>query len=413
MSEIPLEIVTTFRDQVKSEASAILDYWINFTIDQVHGGFMGQTGNDDLPDPMAPKGLVLNARILWTFSAAFRYYRDDRYLRMAARAFDYLLTFFTDPVYGGLYWMVDNQGKPLNDRKQIYGLAFGIYGLSEYYKATGEPRALQSAIALFRLIEEKSFDTVYQGYFEAFARDWSQPEDLRLSPKDANEKKSMNTHLHIIEAYANLYGIWRDPFLRQRITGLLDLFESKIIDRHSGHLLLFFEEDWHPKATLISYGHDIEAAWLLPDCAQSLQDPDRLQKMKTLSVRITAAALEGLDSDGGIWYEYEPGTAELIRQKHWWPQAEAMVGFFHCWEITGDKKYLDHSLASWDFIRKFLIDPVNGEWFWGIGADHAVLQDMYKTGFWKCPYHNVRACLEIEKRVQSQIAGGVFQTLWR
>ena len=408
LSEIPLEILSAFRDQVKSEAFSILDYWINFTVDAVHGGFFGQTGKDALPLEAAPKGLVLNARILWTFSAAFRHYRDDRYHRMATRAFDYLLNCFTDPVYGGFYWTVDNQGKPLNDRKQIYGLAFCMYGLSEYYTATGEPRALEAAIELFRLIEEKSFDPLHRGYFEAFARDWSQPEDLRLSPKDANEKKSMNTHLHIIEAYANLYGIWQDPLLRQRITGLLDLFASKIIDRPSGHLLLFFEEDWRAKSTLVSYGHDIEAAWLLADCAQRLQDQDWILKMKALSLQITAAAMEGLDSDGGLWYEFEPTNRELIRQKHWWPQAEAMVGFFHCWELTGDKKFLDHCLGSWDFIRKFLIDPVNGEWFWGIGADHSVLQDTYKTGFWKCPYHNVRACLEIEKRVQLWLAGNGF-----
>ena len=239
---------------------------------------------------------------------------------MAQRAYEYILSHFIDRQYGGVYWSVDFKGAMLNDRKQIYGLSFCIYGLSEYYRITRDRQALDHAIALFRLIEQHSYDPVRMGYYEAFSRDWKPLEDLRLSEKDANEKKTMNTHLHVIEAYANLYLVWPDTLLKRQIDNLLEVFEKHIIDSRTGHLILFFDEDWTRRSDIISYGHDIEAAWLLLEAACIGGDETRIREMQQIAIKTTLAATEGLDCDGGLWYEYESGTGSLVEEKHSWPQ---------------------------------------------------------------------------------------------
>jgi mannobiose 2-epimerase len=386
--------------ELSAELENILLYWMAHTIDAGHGGFYGSIDNDNVINTTAPKAVVLNARILWTFSAAYNFTHDKKYLPIAERAYQYILDHFTDKEYGAVYWSVDALGTRLNDRKQVYGLAFYLYGLSEYYGAVQEPKVLDQAIHLFKLIEEKSFDTKRKGYFEAFARDWRPLPDLRLSDKDANEKKTMNTHLHVIEAYANLYKQWPDALLRNRIVGLLEVFDEYMIDKNTGHLVLFFDENWKEKPGVISYGHDIEAAWLLQQCAAIINDDHWLDKMKNYAIQITNAAMEGLDKDGGLWYEYDPAKAHLIKEKHWWPQAEAMLGFFNAWEISEGEDYLQSSLDSWHFIKKHIRDNVRGEWVWGINADYSIMNGNDKVGFWKCPYHNSRACMEIITRLQ-------------
>jgi cellobiose epimerase len=397
--------LTIYRQELNNELQNILQYWMEHTTDKQQGGFYGSVGNDNKINTGAPKGIVLNARILWTFSAAFNFTHRETYLPVAARAQRYLLDQFTDTEYGGVYWSVDAAGNMLNSRKQVYGLAFYLYGLSEYYMAAREPAVLKQAIALFHLIEEKSFDTKRKGYFEAFARDWQQLSDLRLSPKDANEKKTMNTHLHIIEAYANLYKIWPDALLKKRVIELLEVFDEYMIDKNSAHLVLFFDEDWQAKPGVISYGHDIEAGWLLQQCAEIIKDESWIHTMKQHAVNITKAAMEGLDADGGLWYEYEPAQKLLIKEKHWWPQAEAMVGFFNAYQVSGDSGFLRHSLNSWQFIKEYILDRENGEWFWGVKEDHTVMKGEDKAGFWKCPYHNSRACLEIMQRIVPEQTG--------
>jgi len=344
----------------------------------------------------------LHARILWTFSAAFSHSLDQDYLPMAARAYDYLRAHFTDTVYGGLYWSLDAKGQPLNTRKQIYGLAFCLYGYSEWYKATRQAEVLEAAIDLFTLIEEKSFDTLNHGYREAFDHNWQPLADMRLSDKDANEQKTMNTHLHIIEAYANLYRHWPDALLRRRIVQLLEVFDEHMIDKQSGHLLLFFNDQWQVRPDVISYGHDIEAAWLLQQCAEAIDDAHWIERMRQHAVFITKAATEGLDKDGGLWYEFDPSSRQLVKEKHWWPQAEAMLGFYNAWDITNNDTYLQQSVNSWSFIKNYLLDLTRGEWVWGVKEDHSIMEGKDKAGFWKCPYHNARACMELIKRIGNQ-----------
>jgi mannobiose 2-epimerase len=207
----------------------------------------------------------------------------------------------------------------------------------------------------------------------------------------------MNTHLHIIEAYADLYTVWQDERLLESIKHLLDVFEQHFIDDKTFHLHLFMDEHWVSRSSLISYGHEIEAAWLLLECAEITGNEHYVSRFKELSVRLAEAAAEGLDADGGLWYEYEPGKNELIKEKHSWPQAEAMIGFLNAYQLTGNERYLHYFTGIWGFVKQYIKDNKNGEWFWGVHEDHSVMQKE-KAGFWKCPYHNSRACMEILKR---------------
>jgi mannobiose 2-epimerase len=391
-----VNILPAYRAEVSHELFSILDYWAHHTIDEGHGGFFGKVDIENVADHDAVKGVVLNSRILWTFSAAYLVEKKQPWLDIASRAYKYIVDHFIDRKYGGVYWSVDSKGTMLDGRKQIYGVAFCIYGLSEYYKASGEKIALHLAKDLFDQIEKHSFDQKNGGYLEAFTQGWKLNGDLRLSEKDENEKKTMNTHLHIIEAYSNLYSVWKNEKVLESIKRLLDVFEQYIIDKNSFHLHLFMDEHWTVRSSLISYGHDIEASWLLPEIAR-LCDAGYVDRFRKLSTGIADAAAEGLDADGGLWYEYDPASDELIKEKHAWPQAEAMVGFFNAYQLTANEKYLHHSINSWEFIKNHIKDHKNGEWFWGVNDDYSIIQKE-KAGFWKCPYHSARACMEILKR---------------
>ncbi|RTL48585.1 MAG: N-acyl-D-glucosamine 2-epimerase [Sphingobacteriales bacterium] len=399
--------LTQYINQVEIELQHILQYWIDHAPDYKHGGFLGALNHKNIADFTAPKGIVLNARILWTFSAAYQWQPHDAYLMMAERAFDYLMKFGFDHEYGGVFWKLLPNGNVLDDRKQIYAHAFVIYGLSEFYAATNNKLALDTAIGLFHLLEEKSFDANYGGYFEAFSRNWAAIDDARLSEKDRNEKKTMNTHLHIIEAYANLYKVWPNKILQSKIIHLLHLFQQYFIDIHSFHLNLFFTENWQLKPDVVSYGHDIEAAWLLLDCAVFIGDIEWIYTMEQMAIAIAIAAAEGLDDDGGLWYEKRMADDFLIREKHWWPQAEAMIGFLNAWQITQQTQFFEKSWHCWQFVKEHIIDKKYGEWVWGVDANYQVMLTEDKIGFWKCPYHNARACMEIIQRLSMPI----FQSL--
>ncbi len=390
-----------FRDEAAQELQEISSWWHTHMVDQKYGGFYGSVNNEKIVDEEAPRGIVLYSRICWTFAALFQFRQNQEDLWMADRAFNYICENFADKQYGGAFWSVSKTGQMLDGKKQIYGLAFTVYAFAEYYKATGKLEALERATQLFSEIERYSYDKDRGGYVEAFSRDWTQADDLRLSEKDANEKKTMNTHLHIIEAYANLYTIWPDKILYQRLLELLDMFEQHIIHKDSGHLQLFFGEDWHSRSTLVSFGHDIEAAWLLEECALATGNKEYLARFQQFAIKIADAALEGWDhSLGGLWYEYDPATKAWVFEKHWWPQAEAMVGFFNAYQRTGNENYFNYARQSFNYILKELKDANGGEWFWGKNQDGTVMEKE-KAGFWKCPYHSVRACLEIIRRIDS------------
>lgn len=388
---------------LKTEASReltghILPFWSAIMVDKENGGFYGRMDGKNRLIKDAPKGGILNARILWTFSSAYNTLGDTKYLKMATYTREYLFAHFTDTQYGGTYWSLDASGNPLDTKKQIYSQAFCIYALIEYYLASGDRQSLEYAITLFNLIEQHSFDKVRNGYLEAFTREWSLLEDMRLSDKDANEKKTMNTHLHILEAYTNLYRVWKDQRLEKQLKNLVRIFLDLIIDPVTSHLNLFFDEEWNCKSSLTSYGHDIECSWLLTEAAEVLKDAGLLAEVKSRCLAIVEAVNEGYQPDGSIIYEKNNSTGHEDRDRHWWPQSEAVVGYLNAYRITGKPAFLEQAQACFQYICKNLIDPLNGEWYWGIRADGAVNLDDDKAGFWKCPYHNSRMCIEIIKR---------------
>ncbi|MDY0986335.1 AGE family epimerase/isomerase [Flavobacterium sp. CFBP9031] len=386
------------KSELTAELDSILNYWSERTIDDQNGGFVGQIDFNDLQIAHAEKGSVLNARILWTFSASYKTTRNENHKRLAKRAFEFLASYFYDTQFGGLFWSINEDKTPKDTKNQIYALAFAIYGLSEYYAISKEERALEIAKNLYAKIQEHSYDKINKGYFEAFTRDWQPIDDLRLSEKDANEKKTMNTHLHIIEGYVNLYKVWKDEKLLVDIVELLETIEKYFINTETGHLRLFFDENWKEKPDVISYGHDIEAAWLLQQCAEISGNETLIANYKKHAIQIAEVTKEGLDADGGLWYEYDPEKKELIAEKHWWPQAEALIGFYNAYQLTGKEEYLDIVYRNWKFIKKYMIDQKNGEWYWGVYDDYSLMKKD-KAGFWKCPYHNGRACLELIHRI--------------
>ncbi len=385
--------------EFQQELDRILAYWSTYAPDEQYGGFHGQITDANEVVAQAPKGAVLNARILWTFSAAYCHQPQPHLLALATRAYEYLARHFFDPEHGGVYWSVDYMGQPLDTRKQVYALAFAIYGLSEYYAASGHVPALAHAQDLFRLIEQHSFDRAHGGYLEALARDWSPLADLRLSARDANEKKTMNTHLHVLEAYTTLYRHWPDAHLRTQIQGLLTVFLAHLIDPVTQHLRLFLDERWQPKSTVVSFGHDIEAAWLLLEAAEALGDEAIIDQFRQVAVALAAAAAEGLNPAGGLSYEFDPATAHWDHDQHWWVQAEALVGLLTAYQISGQPRFYEQFVAVWDFTRRHVLDYERGEWYWGITSALAPMAGQDKAGFWKCPYHNARACLEILARL--------------
>ena len=378
----------------------IMPFWMNRMVDKENGGFFGRMDGNNIIHPHAGKGVVLNSRILWTFSAMYRFKSSSQYQEIAFRAYEYLKKNFFDPVHGGVYWQVDYAGKPVDKKKQIYAQAFAIYGLSEYYLAFSKPKALELAIYLFEKIEEYSFDTQYNGYFEAFTQDWCLLDDLRLSEKDANELKSMNTHLHVLEAYTNLYRIWPETKLKRQLINLIKIFLDKILDSDTYHFHLFFDEVWRVKSRTISFGHDVEGSWLLQEAAEVIGDEALLEDIRKIAVKMVDVAIaEGLGGNGGLYYE--KNGEELETNKHWWPQAEMLVALINAWRISRDEKYLKKAGKTWNFIQKRLVDRKNGEWFNQVDKNGQVKVDEDKAGFWKCPYHNARACLEAVRRLQN------------
>ena len=381
----------------------ILPFWLEKTIDRENGGFYGRIDGHGVLHKEAEKGAILNARILWTFSAAYRVLRKPEYLEAATRAKDYVIAHFYDKEFGGTYWSLDYLGQPKDTKKQFYAIGFMIYGLSEYARATGDKEALDYAIRLFDTIESHSFDRENNGYIEACTREWGEIADMRLSDFDANYPKSQNTHLHIIEPYTNLFRVWKDERLERALRNLINIFTDHILNPETHHLDLFFENDWTRGAGhLESYGHDIECSWLMHEAALVLGDKDVLAKVEPVVQMVAKASEKGLNADGSMIHEANLDTGHVDDDLHWWVQAETVVGFFNIYQYFGDETALDKSERCWQYIKDNLIDRENGEWYWSRHADGTLNTDDDKAGFWKCPYHNGRMCLEIIERTEGE-----------
>ncbi len=337
--------------------------------------------------------------MLWSLSAAANQLNEAKYQEVAEWVYSYLQESFWDDSNQGLHWMLDYQGYPVESKKQIYAQAFGIYALAEYARLTDEPSPIDKAITLFELIEQHSFDPDRGGYLEAFGPSWEAMDDLRLSEKDANEAKTMNTHLHILEAYSNLYRVYKNEKLAAALAGLISLFLDRFIDPNNYHLHLFFDEDWHLKSEEVSYGHDIEAAWLLVEAAEVLGEKALIDQCRTIAVQIARVTIaEGLDHDGSLFNEGR-GKTIIDTDKHWWPQAEAIIGFYNAFQISGETHFLVQAQRCWQFIDRYLKDSKGGEWHWMVDQQGSPILDREdKAGPWKAPYHNGRMCLELLDR---------------
>ncbi len=396
----------------------ILPFWHRYAVDERRGGFIGQMSNDLRVDEDAPKGLILNARILWTFSAAYAYTQDKRDRTLARRAYAYLMDRFLDKEQGGYFWELDPNGAVRDDKKKVYGEAFCLYALAEYYRVFGEAQALEQAARLFDLIEAHAHDDRYGGYFEVMSRDWQPCADMRLSDKDMNEKKSMNNHLHVLEGYTNLLRVltWRGRLalvsekkeqgqdaLATSLRDLIGVFRRHILNTEQTHLQHFFDDTWTPKSDSYTFGHDIEGSWLLCEAAEVLGDPRLMTEVQSVALRIARAVLaEGLDADGGLFYEGRDGRI-INPNKEWWPQAEAVVGFYNAWQLTGDEAFREAAVRCWQFIQDRVVDHEYGEWFWCIRPDGTPDPSQPKVSPWKCPYHNGRCCLQIIHRTVGRL----------
>ena len=371
--------------------SGILPYWLG--LKDPKGGFYGEVSSDGKVLYDAPRGVILNARIIWSFAAAYQALHETSYLVAAVHARDYFLEHFCDHKYGGVYWSVDKDGERLDTKKQLYAQGFAIYGLSELYKVTKDDEVLKNAINLYKVVETYFADRENGGYIEALARDFSPLEDMSLSAHDINADKTMNSHLHILEAYANLYQVWPEEELKGAVERLLDIIGTKVMAA-DGHLQLYFRKDWSVMPGGVSYGHDIETSWLAQECAFALKDLDIVNRVRPWALAMGKAGNEGLLPDGSLRYEkLLDGTFDDSRQ--WWVQAESVVGNLWLWKYHSDPQGADRALAAWKFIKEHLVDAAAGEWWWAMLPDGKPDLSQPKAGFWKCPYHNTRMCLQV------------------
>jgi len=388
----------------KELLGSILPFWMRHTVDRENGGFYGTVNCDLQVEKEAPRAAVINARILWTYSAACRLYGAP-YREMADWAYDYIVKKFWVAENGGVYWMLDHQGNPISDRKQIYAQAFAAYGMAEYFRATGKPESLELAQRLFHLIEEHSYDPEWKGYLEARGCDWSALADMRLSEKDLNSPKSMNTHLHVMEAYTNLLRAWKDPELQTKHKELFEVTMDYIVDNSTGHFKLFFDNQWNSLTDHISFGHDIEGSWLILEAAEVLGDAALIARARELAVTMASAVYkEGLDQDGSLFYEANSKGAMIDPNKHWWAQAEGVVGFYNAYQVSGEQRFADAAYRIWEYIEDKIVDRVHGEWHAKLkpgGTPYKAEEDgdACLVGPWKCPYHNSRVCYEMIERL--------------
>ena len=397
----------------------ILPFWEKNACDTRPGceGFYGSISSSGQADAEAPRSIVMTSRFLWTYSAAARHFKNPALLKMADFAYRTIVSKYWDSENGGVYWSVLPDGTPCVSKKQIYGEAFCCYGLCEYAAAIKELRqdvlseeAMNYALDIYNFLEQYAFDSKDGGYLEACAQNWSPTDDMILSPKDMNCPKSMNTNLHVMEAYTNLYRTLPVVFsdakairaeVGDSLAALVRLTVEKILQPNA-HLGMFFDMKWNPLSDEISYGHDIEASWLLWEAACELKDEELKSEIKETVIKVAETALnEGFDHENGCMENFlrsEPEGKVRDRTRVWWNQAEAMNGFYNAWEMTGETKYSDACHAEWNWILNHQTDRTNGEWWNEVDVNGNPVLTEDKGGNWKTSYHNGRTCLELLRR---------------
>ena len=383
------QIIAQLKQEIVQDLTEnLLPFWATQVLDP-NGGFYGGLEFDGTPIPEADKGGILNSRLVWTFSSAYRMLGDEQYKILADRAQRYFIDHFIDTEYGGTYTSVKADGSPSVMNKMVYQNAFAVYGLSEHYRATGNKESLETAITVYNKLVEHAYDPVNGGYIESFSREWVM--------RERGFPKTMNNNLHVLEALTNLYRVWPDNGLKEQLTRQIDIMSNKILNRETWHEHLYLTMDWVNQRDIDSYGHDIEFSWLLVEAAEVLGDEKILEDTKHIAVNLSRVQLEqGFSEKGGMYYEKRDG--KLIEDFEWWPQAESVVGYLNAWQISGEQKYLETAVMSWTFIKNYFIDHEKGGWYRNVDADGTPVRDHPKVDQWTCPYHNGRMGFEIMTR---------------
>lgn len=388
--------LNTLTEEIRDEwITHILPFWINMK-DEERGGYFGELDYSLKLDKAAAKGGIANSRILWSFSAAYRNSNLQKYADHANHAYEFLKDKILDHECGGVYWSVDYQGNPLDTRKHVYNQAFAVYSLSEYYRALNNEEALELAKSLFFLIEEKGYNAEINAYKEEFNREWQEQPNEMLSENNVIASITMNTHIHILEAYTTLYRVWPDLRVRAALEKLLYILHERMYDSKIGRLHVFFDENWNSLLDLTSYGHDIEASWLIDDAMQVIgsENPDHQKMIIDLAYSVAKNAIQ---SDGSLANEREKDHLDTTRI--WWVQAEAIVGFYNAFQRTEDALFLELVEGLWKYTKNHIIDARPGsEWIWAV-KDDGSHEKREIAGAWKCPYHNSRFCIEMIERM--------------
>lgn len=391
--------LTQLKMQLKNEAQNILEFWLQFQDNQL-GGFYCYADFVGNIDPEHNKAVLLHSRILWTFSAAYRLLGDKRYLNAAQHCYQFIIDKALDKQHGGVFWLLDKNGNVTDSQKHVYNQGFAIYALSEFYLATGNKEALSVAMSLFELIESHAYDVAFGGYREAFDCSWNPIENQLVcdTAEGVLAEKSMNTHLHVLEAYTVLHQATQDPRVESQLAALSQIMAEKVVD-DTLHYGLFFSRDWHCVSQDVSYGHDIEGTWLMDEAAKQIVNPQlaaSITEQSSAMAKVTGE--QGVDRDGAVFNELREGYL-LDSDRIWWVQAEAMVGFFNAYQKEARPEFLAYTLGCWNIIQSQLKDNVNGEWYWKVNRLGEPYKNTAKVEPWKCPYHNGRACLEMIKRI--------------
>lgn len=372
----------------------IIPFWKKLRDDE-HGGYYGYMDFDLKVDKEYEKGCILNSRILWFFANAYMTLKEKSLLAEAAHAYSFMRDYCEDKEYGGVFWSVTYDGLPLDTTKHIYNQAFAIYALSSYYAASNDSSALDFAMSLFEKIETIGTDSY--GYLESFNRKWELEDNDKLSENGLLADKTMNTLLHVLEAYTELYRVNKDEKVRSALVKILDAFRNQVYNEKTNRLEVFFDEKMNTISDLYSYGHDIEASWLLDRAATVLSDDKIKADTNAYTNKLVAEVYKEALADGAMNNECFKGVVDTTRV--WWVQAEAMVGFCNCYEKTGEEKYKDITEQLWDYIKNYIIDKREGsEWFWDLDKENNPVSRKPIVEPWKCPYHNGRMCMEIIRR---------------
>ena len=389
--------MNTFVQEIEEHLKTrLIPFWESLK-DQKYGGYYGWLGYDLKLDKEYEKGCILNSRILWFFSSAYELLKEKNLKEDADYAYEFLKNYCIDREYGGVFWSVTYDGKPKDTTKHTYNQAFAIYALSSYYNATGCKDALDIVRGLQLIIEEKMTDEY--GYLEAFTRDFRPESNEKLSENGVLAEKTMNTLLHVFEAYTEFYRVTKDPFTGERLRFMMDLFADKVYNRELKRQEVFFDRTWNSLIDLYSYGHDIETSWLMDRGLEVLADPAYTEKLAPITAEIAEAIYEKAYVNHSLMNEAEKGVDDTTRV--WWIQAETVVGFINAWQKKpGEKKFLQTAEDVWEYIRKYLVDPREGsEWFWCVEADGTPIHKPIVEP-WKCPYHNGRMCMEVIRRMK-------------